>query len=117
MRRIAAALLLLTVALPLAAAQDKLLTGSYDIAGKTMVDPSATEARDTHMYFALSGVSARDLYNSMKVQAKRDACRGGGALSKSIGQMRCTRSASGKDFECWFAIDIANQRITAGVVC
>ena|SRR5215831_7354208 len=117
MKRIAAALLLFTAALPSAAWEEKLLTGFYNIAGQTIVDPPATEGQNTHIYFALSGASARDLYNSMKVQPKPDACRGGGALTKSIGQMRCARSASGKEYQCWFAIDVASQRITAGVVC
>src|SRR5262249_942754 len=117
MKRIAVAVLLFTAALPSAAWEDKVLTGSYYIAGQTIVDPPATEAQDTHMYFTLSGVSARDLYNRMKVQGKPAVCRGGGALTKTIGQTRCTRSASGKEFQCWFAIDIANQRITGGVVC
>ena len=117
MKRIAVALLLFATALPLAAWEDRLLTGSYNIAGQTIVDPPSTEAQNTHMYFTLSGASARDLYNNMKVQPKPDVCRGGGALTKSIGQMRCTRSAAGKEFQCWFAIDIASQRIAGGVVC
>jgi hypothetical protein len=117
MRRIAAALLVFIASLPSAAWDDKVLTGSYNIAGQTIVDPPPTEAPDTHMYFTLSGVSARDLYNSMKVRAKPDVCRGGGAVTKSIGQMRCTRSANGREFQCLFAIDIASQRITSGVVC
>jgi hypothetical protein len=117
MKRIAAALLLLATAVPLAAWEDRLLTGSYNIAGQTIVDPPGTEAQNTHMYFTLSGASAQDLYNSMKVRPKPDVCRGGGALTKAIGQMRCTRSATGKEFQCWFAIDIASQRITGGVVC
>jgi len=117
MRRVAAALLLFTTSLPLAGWEDKVLTGSYSIAGKTIIDPPNTEAQDTHMYFTLSGVSAQDLYNSMKVRARPDTCRGGGALTKSIGEMRCTRSASGREFQCWFGIDIAKQRLTGGVVC
>ena len=116
MKRIVATLLLFTASLPLAAWEDKLLTGSYSIAGQTIVDPPVTEAPNTHMYFALSGASAQDLYNAMKVRAEPDVCRGGG-LTKSIGQMRCTRSATGRQFQCWFAIDIASQRITGGVVC
>ena len=117
MGRIAATLLLLITSMSLGAWEDKVLTGSYSIAGQTIVDPPATEARDTHIYFSLSGMSAQDLYNSMKVRAKPDLCRAGGALMKSIGEMRCTRSASGREFQCWFGIDIAKQRLTGGVVC
>jgi hypothetical protein len=117
MKRVAAALLLLTTSLTSAGWEDKLLTGSYNIAGKTIIDPPDTEARGTHMYFALSGASAQDLYNSMKARAIPDTCRGGGDIAKSIGGMRCVRSANGREFQCWFAIDIARQRITEGVVC
>ena len=117
MRRVAAALLLFTTSVPLGAWEAKVLTGSCSIAGRTLVDAPVSEAQNTHMYFALSGVSAQDLYNSMRAQAKPDVCRGGGALAKSIGEMRCTRSADGRAFQCWFAIDIASQRITGGVVC
>src|SRR5439155_22074799 len=94
MKRMVATLLLFTASLPLAAWEDKLLTGSYNIAGQTIVDPPATEAQNTHIYFSLSGASAQDVYNSMNVQAKPDACRRGGALTKPIGQMRCTRAAT-----------------------
>lgn len=117
MPRIVVVLLLAITAFPLHAQQFKQLTGEYSIGGKTVVDPPPGEPRATHLYFALIGNTARDLYNSMGVAATSDACGDPGALLKSVGDMQCTRTADGNSYQCNFAIDIARQRITGGGAC
>jgi hypothetical protein len=112
-----AALCLFLASLPAAMGQEKPLTGTYRVSGQTLVDPPANEPRDTHLQLTLSGTSARDLYDAMKVPARPDLCLGGGALRKSAGPMQCMRTGDGRKFECSFAIDIARQRITVGSVC
>ncbi len=109
--------LILLAALPVAAWQYKSLSGQYRIAGQTVIDPPPSEAQDTHLHLALSGAAARDLYNAMKVAPEPDECAGDGALIKTIGEMQCLRSEDGKEFQCSFAIDIANQTITGASVC
>jgi hypothetical protein len=105
------------MALPANAQQYKNLSGEYSIGGQTIIDPPPTEATDTHMYFALTGNAARDLYNAMKVAAKTDACGEPGGLLKAIGAMQCSRAAGGKSYQCGFAIDIAKQQISGGSAC
>ena len=100
-----------------AAAEEKTLSGTYQLGGKTLVDPPADEPPDTHFRMTLTGAAAQDLYRSMKVRAKSNACGDAGSLLKTIGQMQCERSADGKRYQCSFAIDIAGQRITGGTVC
>ena len=117
MKRSIVTLLLLLAALPVAAWQYQSLSGQYRIAGQTVIDPPPFEARDTHLHLELSGAAARDLYNAMKVAPKPDECAGDGALIKTIGEMQCLRSEDGKEFQCSFAIDIANQKITGAGVC
>ena len=117
MKRSIITILLLLAVLPVAAWQYKSLSGQYRIAGKTVVDPPPSEAKDTHLHLALSGAAARDLYNAMKVAPKPDECAGNGAMIKTVGDMQCLRSEDGKDFQCSFAIDIANQKITGASVC
>lgn len=115
-RSIVTILLLLTV-LPVAAWQYQSLSGQYRIAGQTVIDPPPSEARDTHLHLELSGAAARDLYNAMKVAPKPDECADDGAMIKTAGEMQCLRSEDGKEFQCSFAIDIANQKITRASVC
>lgn len=117
MLRIALILSLACTALPIHAQQFKPLAGEYSIGGQTVIDPPPNESHTTHLYVALAGNTARDLYNNMRVTTISDACGEPGALLKSIGNMQCTRDADGKDYQCNFAIDIAKQRITGGGAC
>lgn len=115
--RIAFVLLLFALHVPASAADYRPLAGQYSIGGKTFYDPPEGEPKDTHIYFVLTGLAAKDLYGSMKVQAKRDECVGDGSLTKRVKEMQCTRSADGKEHRCWFGVDVKSQRITNGVVC
>ncbi len=93
------------------------LTGQYDITGKTVIDPPHVEPRDTHFRVLLTGESARDLYNNMKVAPIEDICLGDGSLSKFIGNMQCTKLSGKEQYECRFSIDIENQVIAYGWAC
>lgn len=95
----------------------KPLTGAYSIAGKTLLDPPTSEAQNTHIYFSLNGKAALDLYDSMKTKAISNACANDGSMLKRVGEMQCTRSDDGKEYQCWFGIDIKNQKVVGGVVC
>lgn len=117
MKQSIAIVLLLLATLPVAAWQYQSLSGQYRIAGQTVIDPPPSEAQDTHLHLALSGAAARDLYHAMQVDPKPDECAGDGTMVKIIGEMQCLRSRDGKEFQCSFAIDIANQKITGASVC
>jgi hypothetical protein len=93
------------------------LTGQFDIAGATAVDPPPDEPRDTHLRVYLTGDSARALYEHMKVSTGEHPCGDPEGLSKTIGGMTCVRRRSDGGHECWFAIDIAAQRIDSGWAC
>jgi hypothetical protein len=95
----------------------KPIAGEYSIRGKSFYDPPASEPQNTHIYFALEGKAARDLYEQMKTKAVRDECANDGSMSKNIGEMQCTRSVGGKEHRCWFGIDIKTQKVVGGVVC
>ncbi len=99
------------------AADYKPLVGQYSVGGKTLYDPPDDEPKGTHMYVMLAGATAKDLFVAMRVPAVRDVCRNDGSLTKRVKEMRCTRSVNGKEYTCWFGIDVKNQRITNGVVC
>jgi hypothetical protein len=93
------------------------LTGQFDIAGATAVDPPADEPRDTHLRVHLTGEAARALYEHMKVSPEEHPCGDPEGLSKSIGSMTCLRRHADGGHECWFAIDIAEQRVEGGWAC
>ena len=116
-KRLGMLTLLMVVSSAALAWQYKQLSGSYRISGQTFYDPPENEPQDTHFYVELTGSAAKDLFKKMKVTPVADVCADTGTLSKTIGEMRCTQSANGKQHRCWFGIDIKNQRITNGVVC
>jgi hypothetical protein len=95
----------------------KSLSGKFAMGGKTLYDPPKGEPENTHIYFVLTGVAAKDLFKSMDVRAVRDLCIGDGSLTKRLKELQCTRGADGKGHTCWFGVDIKNQRITDGTVC
>jgi hypothetical protein len=97
--------------------QFKSLTGQYLVAGASVIDPPENEPKNTHLHFVLAGQAAKDLYDTIKSTPKTDSCGSKGDLVKSVGEMLCKRSAGGKEFQCWFAIDIANQKITSAAAC
>ena len=93
------------------------LSGQFEIAGATAVDPPPGEPRNTHLRVHLTGDSARALYEHMKVGPEEHPCGDPEGLSKSIGGMTCLRRHADGGHECWFAIDIAEQRIEGGWAC
>lgn len=95
----------------------KPLNGSYYFHGESLIDPPQDEPRDTRINFDLTGNTARQLYEKMQVPATTDSCLSdeGKSFVKTIGEMTCIKT--GKKYECYFSIDIKNQKIAAGIVC
>ena len=99
------------------AGPSKSLTGSYIIGGKTLVDPPANEPKDTHLQIFLTGDSAKDLYQSMRVKPVADQCLLDGSVTKFLGGTACTMHVGGKAYECSFSVNIRSQRIESAYVC
>ena len=118
-RALTTALLGLAVtALPIDAQEStKRLTGTYAVGGRTLIDPPAGEAKNTHLYVVLDGSAARDVYRAMSARAVRDACLDDGSFTKTLGAMQCTENAKAKRYTCAFAINLTEQKIEAGAVC
>ena len=93
------------------------LQGTYKIGGKTLYDPPASEAQDTHFYIDLEGNAARDLYNAMKAKAQDGVCGEPGDLTKRSGGVQCTMVKGGKEYHCAFGMELQTQRVVSGVVC
>ena len=115
--RISVLAVLACMAAVVAAADRNALSGTYRIGGATLIDPPTDEAPNTHLYVELTGAAARDLYESMAVAPKPDLCTGPGSRVKTVGEMQCTRYASGQRFRCAFGIDLRKQTVTRGIVC
>lgn len=109
-------LLLLASSLVYASAYNQ-LSGTYRIGGKTLYDPPENEPQNTNIYFELSGSAAKDLYQTMAVKPQKEVCGETGTQTKTIGNMQCTLSSGGKEYRCWFGIDVKSQKIVSGVVC
>ena len=109
--------LILVSSLAMAAVAYNQLTGTYRIGGKIFYDPPKNEPQDTHLYIQLTGDAAKDLYQTMQIKPKPDACGDEGSLTKVVGNMQCTRSVDTKTHRCWFGVNVINQKIVNGVVC
>ena len=92
------------------------LSGSYEIGGKTLIDPPENEAQDTHFRVYLTGKPAKDLYLAMHVRPVKDECLMDGSITKAIGGTACTKLSNGA-FECSFSVNIKSQRVESASVC
>ena len=92
------------------------LTGTYAVAGRTLIDPPADEPRRSHVYLELTGAAARELYAALPGRAVPDRCGEPGALLKQSGGLQCTREQGGAH-RCSFGVELATRRIVAGSVC
>lgn len=93
----------------------KKLEGIYAVTAEGYIDPMESEPKDSHYRIQLKGSSAKDLYQSMKVETVKDECTGG--MAKNINNMQCLYFKAGKSYECHFSINVARQKIDYGVAC
>jgi hypothetical protein len=93
------------------------LNGSYELGGKTLIDPPDGEPQDTHLRLFLEGGAARDLYAALKVQEVEDECLADGSMTKSQGGIACTRHADGHTFECSFAVNLKSRAVEGASAC
>jgi hypothetical protein len=93
------------------------LNGSYELGGKTLIDPPDGEAKDTHLRLFLEGGAAKDLYAALKVQAIEDECLGDGSMTKTLGGIACTVHADGHTFECSLAVNMKSQAVEPASAC
>lgn len=93
------------------------LHGDYHLGGKTLTDPPQDEPQDTHFYLHLEGAAAKTLWEAMRTKPVYDECQDDGSTTKMIGNMQCTESKDKTEYDCYFGIDVQNQKIVAGVTC
>ena len=93
------------------------LTGHYAFTGKTLVDPPPSEPQDTRFVVTLDGATARDLYQKLKATPRRDACLDDGSMTKRAGDVQCAATVKPKGHVCTFAIDLAQRKLSSGVIC
>jgi hypothetical protein len=101
----------------LALAASGSLNGSYELGGKTPIDPPDGEPQDTHLRLFLEGGAARDLYAALDVKAIEDECLADGSMTKSLGGIACTMHADGHTFECSFAVNIKSRTVEGASAC
>jgi hypothetical protein len=92
----------------------KPLQGQYAITAQNL-EPAEDELLDTHFRIQLTGVTAKELYDSMKVPETKDECTG--AARRVVGKMRCLRFEDSKWYECDFSVNVMKQKIEYGVSC
>jgi hypothetical protein len=105
----------LSPALALAASGS--LNGSYELGGKTLIDPPDGEPQDTHLRLFLEGGAARDLFAALDVKAVEDECLADGSMTKSLGGIACTMHADGHTYECSFAVNIKSRTVEGASAC
>ena len=89
--------------------------GEYRVAGPLAFGD--IEEGTTHFYLHLTGDSAKALFQSIDVKAIDDECAGYGTKIKYIGEKQCSESANKNKYECYFSINLIDQKIERGVSC
>ena len=106
----------MSLAFSLSAADPKRLTGTYALSPASLIDPAPGEQKDTHLRLHLTGAAATDVYRALRSKPKRDECLDDGSLSKTQGEIMCTRHVKG-DHECWFGIELKTRKVVGASVC
>jgi hypothetical protein len=111
-------LLSLLAVLPVSvAADEQALSGTWEIGGKTLVDPPPGEDQRSHFRVRLTGDAAKALYDTMKVDAVEDECLGDGTTIKFDGGIACSAHPGAEGHECSFAIDVTGRRVESAYSC
>src|SRR5690606_20251171 len=71
----------------------------------------------THFYVWLEGTSAEALYRRIPGAPVEHACEDGHAWSKPGRSLVCTADADSTGYRCYFALDVAEEELAAGVSC
>jgi hypothetical protein len=111
------ALLLALVVAGGAPAAEHELSGTYELGGKTLVDPPPGEDPRSRYRVFLTGAAAKDLYDAMRAAEEDDECLGDGSKSKRSGGISCTRLAEDGGYECSFAVGTDGQSVEPASSC
>jgi len=106
----------MSLAFSLSAADPKRLTGTYALSSASLIDPAPGEEKEAHLRLHLTGAAATDVYRALRSKPARDECLDDGSLSKTQGEIICTRHVKG-DHECWFGIELKTRKVVAASVC
>ena len=90
------------------------MQGKYRMAGRLAFGD--IDEGDSHIYFQLTGKTAKALYDSMKTPAQKNECAEGEKV-KWVENMKCARSKNGKRYACEFSINVPKQTIELATTC
>jgi hypothetical protein len=96
--------------------ETKKLVGTYSIGTLSLTDPAPDERKDALLRLDLTGGAARELFNALHAKAQRDECLGDGTMTKTSGQIVCSRHPGGAH-ECWIGIDLQHQSLASAAAC
>lgn len=98
-------------------ADEKPLTGSYEIGGATLVDPPPGEDPGSRFRVFLTGAAAKDLYDALHATAEDDECLGDGSKAKTSGGIVCRKLAEDGSYECAFAVGVDGRTVDGATSC
>jgi len=94
----------------------KRFDGSYMVYSLGGGDPQPAKADDSKIAFAIEGVAARKMFDSMAPDI-RDACTAGSAIRvRTKGHVSYQREKSG-DYRCSFGFGLRTGKSISGSVC
>lgn len=115
--RIAILIAVLAAGAATASADEKPLTGTYEIGGATLVDPPPGEDPSSRFRVFLTGAAAKDLYDALHATAEDDECLGDGSKSKRSGGIVCRKLAEDGSYECAFAVGVDGRTVDGATSC
>lgn len=99
-------------------AQPKSVAGTYQIYGGSLADLQPPTAGDAHVSFRFKGQSARDLFQSIGPDIKKqDACSSAPDYrERRRGHLLCVH-ANNDGYSCYLGLDLRKGKSDFGAVC
>lgn len=92
---------------------DGSLEGNYKIGGQMSMKGEVLQG-NSHLYFTITGKSAKELYLSIETEMYESACTGYKVKGKN--NFSCYEVEAGKIYACGFSINLDKNMIEAGNV-
>jgi hypothetical protein len=94
----------------------KNLSGQYFISSAPEHDPVQPLPENTHAYFSIEGVAAKEIYDSMNTEPTENLC-GENHLEKKSGDFGCAYYPKSEKYACHFSVNLNSGALDAAGSC
>lgn len=92
------------------------LSGAYHIDSAPIMEPKEPLKENTHLYLAIQGEPAKEMYNTIQAEPKFSKC-GTDHFYKTSGNISCQYYKSVEEYSCDFSINIKEGTVEPARWC